>query len=219
MQNPDPNWHERLAEALSERGETAANVARRAGITKGAMSQWLSGTVRQPKHSHLRAVCAYLNVDMNFVLYGMTSTVREARPVYGQQTNIPVVGTAQMGDDGYWCELGFPPGHGESYIDAPTPAPDAYALQVRGDSMSPAIRDGWYVIVTPDRTCHPGEFVLVQTTDGRSMVKELLWQNGERIALMSVADGHERLTLDSSQVNRMDPVSAVVPPSTARQAL
>lgn len=217
MDRPDHQWHRRLEREIKKMGDRPSLIAERSGVSKATVSQWLKGNTREPNYKTLRAVCQYLGIDVEFVLYGAAVKNQEAAAISRKRPRIPVVGTAQLGEEGYWCELGYPEGHGEAYIDAPVSTPKAYAVRVRGDSMSPAIRDGWYVVIAPDEACHPGEFVLVQTTDGRSIVKELLWQNVERTALMSVADGHGRLTLRAEEIDRIDPVGAIVPPSAAKE--
>ncbi|WP_421446484.1 S24 family peptidase, partial [Agrobacterium tumefaciens] len=87
---------------------------------------------------------------------------------------------------------------------------------VRGDSMKPAIRNGWYVLVEPNGTPTPGEYVLIQLNDGRKMTKELLFKqrNGD-IEVMSV-NGDVRLSLHSTQIEQIHPVAAVITPSQIR---
>jgi phage repressor protein C with HTH and peptisase S24 domain len=136
----------------------------------------------------------------------------EAEQLQGWST-VPIVGTAQLGDCGYWYELEYPKGHGDGHLNVPSRAPEAYALRVRGDSMAPAIRDGWYVVVEPNTDPSPGEYVLVQTTDGRSMVKELLWQRNDQVALMSVNESHGRLTLAAEEIRKMEFIGLVASPS------
>jgi phage repressor protein C with HTH and peptisase S24 domain len=131
----------------------------------------------------------------------------------------PVVGTAQLGPDGFWEELSYPVGFGDGYLDVPTSDPSAYALRVKGDSMTPAIRDGWFVVVEPNEPYSPGEYVVVVTTDGRSMVKELLWERDDQVVLMSVADGYGRLTLDRSNIKHIHHVAFIAPPSKRKHYL
>ncbi|MFW6342493.1 MAG: S24 family peptidase [Halothiobacillaceae bacterium] len=140
----------------------------------------------------------------------------EPGPSVGPYKGVPIVGTAQMGDDGYWMELDYPVGHGDGYIDAPTRDANAYALRVRGQSMAPAIRDGWIVVIEPNRDPVPGEYVMVKTTDGRSMVKELLYARPDVVSLMSVNDGYGRLNLAPDEIEKMHPVGMIVPPSKIR---
>lgn len=117
-----------------------------------------------------------------------------------------------MGMDGYWVDLEYPAGHGDGYFEHPTSDPDAYVLRVKGDSMHPAIRSGWYVLVEPHGEVQQGEYVLVKLTDGRSTVKELLWHRNGEYALLAIAND-SRLTVSEDQVEGIYPIAAVLPPS------
>ncbi len=100
-------------------------------------------------------------------------------------------------------------------MDTATDDPNAYALRVRGQSMFPAIRDGWYVLVKPNGTPQEGEYVLLKLADGRKMVKELLFRRTGSIEVMSV-NGGERLTFELSELEGIQAIGAVVSPSQWR---
>lgn len=125
----------------------------------------------------------------------------------------PVVGMAQLGPDGYYDAIEYPVGDGDGHLDVPTADRNAYALRVRGDSMFPAIRDGWYVVVEPNRDHHPGDFVMVKTFDGRCMIKELLHERNGEIVLGNVNGNYGRLTLERDQVEKIALVGGIYPPS------
>lgn len=147
--------------------------------------------------------------------------VKEETPVYDSQVPVsdyraaPVVGIAKLGEDGFFDEMGFPIGAGDGFIDAPSRDPDVYALRVKGDSMNPAIRDGWYVVIEPNSRCVVGEYVVAALKDGRKMVKELLWEREDSVALNSVNDGR-RITLERSEIESLRHVAFIAPPSKRR---
>lgn len=123
-----------------------------------------------------------------------------------------IVGTAQLGPDGYWDALTTMDG----WLDVPTTDPDAYSLRVKGDSMSPAIRSGWVVWCEPNHNLIPGEYVMVRRTNGECMVKELLYENAEEVSLMAVNDGYGRLTIPREEIEQIHHVGGIVPPSKIR---
>lgn len=133
-------------------------------------------------------------------------------PLKTRTVAAPVVGTASLGFDGFWSEIEYPVGYGDGYVMHPTRDANAYALQVKGDSMYPAIRSGFIVVVEPNTTPVIGEFVVVKLKDGRSTVKELLWQRGDEFALQAV-NGQARMTLRVNEVEFIHYVAAIVPPS------
>ena len=87
---------------------------------------------------------------------------------------VPLIGFAEAGAGGYFDDGGFPVGKG--WDEIPFPAVDdehAYALEISGDSMEPAYRDGAVIIVSPAASIRRGDRVVVKTKDGEVMVKEL----------------------------------------------
>lgn len=129
---------------------------------------------------------------------------------------VPVVGTASLGMDGYWTDLEYPKGQGDGYFEFPTTDRDAYVLQVRGGSMHPAIRSGWYVVIEPNKTPQMGEFVMVKLVDGRSTVKEFLWHRDGEYVLNAISTG-ERLVVAEDDIEAIHHVGGILPPS-GRQA-
>lgn len=128
---------------------------------------------------------------------------------------VPVVGTAKMGDNGFYEEISAIPGAGDGVIETYSKDQDAYALKVRGDSMSPAIRDGWFVIIEPRASPTVGEYVLVKLRNGKRMVKELLYQRADSIAVMSIK-GENRQTILNEELDDhggLQAVAGILPPS------
>jgi phage repressor protein C with HTH and peptisase S24 domain len=122
---------------------------------------------------------------------------------------VPVVGTAQLGNQGFWLELAHPVGEGDGRVRFPVRDPNAYAVRVIGDSMHPRIKSGEFVIVSPNHSYVPGDEVLVVTRDGRSMVKEFLYRRDGIVALNSVNDSHGRMTLQEHEIEKIHFVAGI----------
>lgn len=97
------------------------------------------------------------------------NTDREERKI--RWGTVPVVGTAQLGDDGYFEDEGYPVGHGSGVLRIQSSDPDAYGLRLLGDSMQPRIMHGEFVLVEPNTPPVLYEEVLVKTVDGKKMIK------------------------------------------------
>lgn len=124
-----------------------------------------------------------------------------------------IVGTAQLGPEGYWEALA----EADGWLDVPTNDPDAYSLRVKGDSMAPAIRSGWVVWCEPNHPLIPGEYVMVRRQSNQEcMVKELLYENPEEVSLMAVNDGYGRITIPRDDIEQIHYVGGIVPPSKIR---
>lgn len=138
--------------------------------------------------------------------------VEEERAAY-ITARIPVVGTAQLGDEGYHLEYQYPVGQGDGFVAYPSRDTNAYALRVKGDSMRPRIKPGEFVLVEPNTPPQPGEEVLVRTRDGRVMVKVLDFVRGGVIQLSSINENHRPITLEEADVELLHSVAAIVKPS------
>lgn len=212
---------ERIAAVLDEDpSKSAAGAAKFAGLSKSTLSELIKG--RSKSSTKLHRIAQYLGVSTEWLETGRgfrlgssattgVSSIEEIR-VQSAVRRVPVRGTASMGMDGYWVDLEYPVGQGDGFFEHPTADPDAYVLKVKGDSMHPAIRSGWYVLVEPHGTIQQGEYVLVKLTDGRSTVKELLWHKNGEYGLLATAND-ARLTVSEAEVEGIYPIAAVLPPS------
>jgi phage repressor protein C with HTH and peptisase S24 domain len=121
----------------------------------------------------------------------------------GKQTPqaVPLIGFAEAGAGGYFDDGGFPVGKGWEEVPFPqVNDPHAYALEISGDSMKPAYRDGDVIVVSPGANVRRGDRVVVKTTDGEVMVKELRRKTTKSIELRSLNSEHRDRTLSMSNV-------------------
>ncbi|WP_338104594.1 S24 family peptidase [Pseudomonas typographi] len=137
------------------------------------------------------------------------TNVEPGPPITTAARKVQIMGTAQMGAEGYWEGLDSSSG----WVETWTRDEDAYALLLRGDSMAPAIRSGWVAVCEPNHRLVPGEYVMVTTTDGQSMVKELLFQNETGVSLMSVNSAYERRNIAWTEIETIHYVGAILGPS------
>jgi phage repressor protein C with HTH and peptisase S24 domain len=114
---------------------------------------------------------------------------------------VPVIGFAEAGAGGYFDDGGFPAGKGWDEIPFPAVNDEhAYALEVSGDSMLPAYRDGDVIIVSPSSPIRRGDRVVVKTKEGEVMAKELKRRTARAIELKSLNAEHGERTLPMSDV-------------------
>ena len=216
---------ERMQELVSETGWTVGEISAKAGVSHSAVSQWLSGDTQSLKIEPAVLLERFTGFSALWLAKGKgqkrvdVSSLADSSPEFAGRARhsrlIPVVGTAKMGDDGYYEEISAMLGAGDGHIEIATEDPNAYGLRVRGQSMFPAIRDGWYVLVEPNGQLQTGEYVLLKLRDGRKMVKELLVRRPSSIEVLSV-NTQERLTFDISEVEAVHAIGAVVTPSKWR---
>jgi phage repressor protein C with HTH and peptisase S24 domain len=118
--------------------------------------------------------------------------------------NVPLIGFAQAGTKGFFDDAGYPVGGSWDEIPFPGLADDhAYALEISGDSMEPAYRDGDTVIVSPQASIRRGDRVVVKTMGGEIMAKVLRRQTTHKVELRSINPIHDDRELASEDVDWM----------------
>jgi len=76
----------------------------------------------------------------------------------------------------------------------------AYALEISGDQMRPAYRDGDVIVVSPASPIRRGDRVVVKTLDGEVMIKELKRRTAKALELQSLNSGQADRTLMAADV-------------------
>jgi phage repressor protein C with HTH and peptisase S24 domain len=119
----------------------------------------------------------------------------------GAAKSMPLLGLVQAGAGGYFDDAGFPAGKGWDEIGFPQVTDEhAYALEISGDSMTPAYRDGDIIIVSPAAPVRRGDRVVVKTRKGEVMVKELKRQSAKQVELKSLNPEHPERTIATSDL-------------------
>jgi phage repressor protein C with HTH and peptisase S24 domain len=113
---------------------------------------------------------------------------------------VPLIGFAQA-VGGYFDDEGFPNGKGWDEIAFPAVNDEhVYALEISGESMHPAYRDGTVVIVSPAAPIRRGDRVVVKTKDGEVIAKELKRKTTKSLELKSLNPEHPDRMLASEDV-------------------
>jgi phage repressor protein C with HTH and peptisase S24 domain len=119
----------------------------------------------------------------------------------GSTKSVPLIGFAEAGSGGYFDDGGFPVGKGWDEIAFPAVNDEnAYALEISGDSMLPAYRDGDVILVSPAAPVRRGDRVVVKTKNGEVLVKELKRQTAKLVELKSLNTEHPERTLPINDV-------------------
>lgn len=175
-------------------GLSASGLARRAGLDPTTFNKSKritpQGRARWPStESIAKALSATGTPFDTFVTLIDPGTGGGARPV-------PLLGFAEAGAGGYFDDGGFPAGEGWDEIAFPAVTDEhAYALEVSGQSMEPAYRDGDVILVSPSAPIRRGDRVVVRTKDGEVLAKELKRRTAKTIELKSLNSQHPDRTL------------------------
>jgi phage repressor protein C with HTH and peptisase S24 domain len=180
-------------------GMSPSGLARRAGLDATTFNKSkrssAGGRLRWPSTESISKVLEATGTGLEEFL----GLVQANAPT--KRATVPLIGFAQAGSGGYFDDAGFPVGAGWDEVAFPDGAgPHAYALEVSGDSMMPVYRDGDILIVAPNTAVRRGDRVVVKTTEGEVLAKELRRQTAKTIELKSLNPEHEDRVLPLEQV-------------------
>jgi phage repressor protein C with HTH and peptisase S24 domain len=115
--------------------------------------------------------------------------------------SLPLLGFAQAAAGGYFDDSGFPSGKGWDEVALPSADDEhAYALEISGDSMLPAYRDGDVIVVSPGTPIRRGDRVVVKARGGEVMVKEMKRRTAKTLELQSLSPNQVDRTLAAGDV-------------------
>src|SRR5271155_2692545 len=181
-------------------GLSPSGLAKRAGLDATTFNKSKrvtpQGRARWPStESIAKALAATATTIEDFVgLIEASGSGVAPRPV-------PLLGFAEAGAGGYFDDGGFPAGEGWDEIAFPAVSDEhAYALEVSGQSMEPAYRDGDVIIISPGAPIRRGDRVVVKTRDGEVMAKELKRTTAKSIDLKSLTPAHPARTPATADV-------------------
>jgi phage repressor protein C with HTH and peptisase S24 domain len=198
-------------QALMEKAEISAYaLADKTGVPQPTISRILKGESNDPKTGTLEPLAAYFSVTVSEL---RDADLTQRRP--GQEPKpfgerVPVVGTAQLGDLGFYLEMEYPVGHGDGWVVYPTKDRNAYCVRCKGDSMRPRVKPGEFVVIEPNHAINPGDEVLVKLKDGRVMVKVFNFARDGTVELSSVNEKHPPITVDRSTVEVIHYMAGIV---------
>ncbi len=186
--------HEAIWNAIdalaSRHGLSASGLARKAGLDPTAFNRSKrTGADGRPRWPSTESIAKVLDAT-GATIDDFLSVVRHQEQV--PHRTIPLIGFAQAGRGGFFDDGGFPVGSGWDEVSFPDGIDEkVYALEISGDSMLPLYRDGDVIIVSPTSSVRRGDRVVVKTTDGEFMAKELKRRTARTVELRSLNPEHE----------------------------
>lgn len=167
--------------------KSQSGLARALGIDPSGVTRLLKGD-RQIKAFEVPKIRAYFGLPESGSAE-QTSLHRALEPsiVWDGPDSLPVMGTGEGGKDGQmdWNGEVVDMVRRPPFLGA---AKGAYALYVRGSSMSPRYEDGDIVYVNPARPTGPGAYVVVQFYERegeavRAVIKQLVRRTDAGVTL------------------------------------
>lgn len=169
----------------------------------------------RPSDALLLNICRVFRVTKTWLLEGKSSEqfVRESvEAYYGKNTidvsdfvpyDIPLLGRAGAGRR-VFSEDGYPVGEGYRKVHRPYDLfdPNAFAVEVEGDSMSPRYEDGDIVICSPAKGWTSGDYCVVIKKDDEVLVKKVGDKDGA-VILYSTNQAYDPILLNKEEIRAM----------------
>ncbi|MGQ4275138.1 S24 family peptidase [Terrihabitans sp. B22-R8] len=194
--------HSRIWSAIDRLAETnglsASALAKRAGLDPTTFNRSkriaADGRPRWPSTESIAKILQATGASLESFLDLLIVTPRPNRAV-------PLIGLAQAGTGGFFTDAGFPVGTGWEEVSLPAVDDEhAYALEISGDSMLPLYRNGDVIVVSPSAEVRRGDRVVLKTTDGEVLAKELTRRTTKLVELRSFNPEHADRTIPLDQV-------------------
>ena len=181
-------------------GLSASALAKKAGLDPTTFNKSKrvtpDGRARWPSTESVAKSLAATGTNVNTFVSLIVENART--PARAQ---VPLIGFAEAGDGGYFTDGGFPVGKGWDEVGLPSVQDEhAYALEISGDSMKPAYRDGDVIVVSPGTPIRRGDRVVLKTSDGEVMIKELKRRTARALELAALNPAQADRALDADDV-------------------
>lgn len=159
----------RIKELRLERKMTGDELGRVLGISKSTISLY-EHDKSTPDDAIKKKICSYFDVSFDWLMGITTSRTTIYPKRTGRGVPIPVLGRVVAG---------IPLEAVEEILDYEEITPelaatgDYFALQVKGDSMLPTLKDGDVVIVKKQPTVNSGDIAIILVNGNEATVKEV----------------------------------------------
>ena len=187
---------DRLAERA---GMSPSGLAKRSGLDPTTFNKSKrvtpDGRERWPSTESVSKALAATNSSIDTFVQLIGDSTRSVQ-------SVPLLDFAQAGVGGNFDDGGFPAGKSWDEVGLPSVNDEhAYALEISGDQMKPAYRDGDIIVVSPGTPIRRGDRVVVKTTEGEVIVKELKRRTAKTLELQSLNPNHVDRTLTAAEVD------------------
>ncbi len=187
---------EKLRELRLKRGLSLKELGNAIGVAESTMSLYETGK-RKPDYENLKRLADFFDVTVDFLL-GRPHILKTAA------TKIPVLGKVQAG---------VPVEAVEDIIDYEEITPemastgDLFALQVKGDSMEPRIREGDVVIIRKQPDLQSGEIGVVLINGNDATIKKVV-KHQQGVSLIALNPAYSPIFYPQSEIESL-PVTII----------
>lgn len=166
---------DRIRKAMEVANKNQSQLAAEIGVTTSAVSQWITGQVKSLKGTTATRIEAATGVSSAWLVSGegpMMSSASNVRPAPIGTRNIPLISYVQAG---VWTGVVDPyqPDDGTDWLITDLDlSGNAFALEIKGDSMLPDFKPGDRIIIDPAIEPRPGDYVVAKNGEDEATFKK-----------------------------------------------
>jgi phage repressor protein C with HTH and peptisase S24 domain len=194
--------HEQIWTALDRLAARASlspsGLAKRAGLDPTTFNKskriTVDGRERWPSTESLAKALAATesSIDAFVELIG-----EGARPA----PSVPLLALSAASQRGHFDACGCPAGKGWGEMALPSPGDHhVFALEISGDALAPAYRDGDVLLASPGSPIRRGDRVVVKQRDGEVVIAELQRRTAKVLELTTLGSAPDQRTLAATEV-------------------
>ncbi|MGA9119912.1 MAG: S24 family peptidase [Bacteroidota bacterium] len=198
---------DRIREARENKGLDQNSLSAKVGVATRTLQRWEKGE-QTPDGVALTSLAKLTGVQPSWLLtgdgemYPMLTRPENVYPLPGSNrrrtrlVDLPLISAVPAGK----VATIFHPDYADDYVTVDDiKDPGAFALKVKGQSMSPRIEDGDVVIVSPQQEPRSGDICVVRV-DGEDTLKKVKFE-GLYIHLIPLNPDFEPMTVKKKDVN------------------
>lgn len=196
---------DRVREARNNKEMDQAGLAEKIGVVTRTLQRWEKGE-QIPDGISITKIAKMTNVHPYWLLTGEgemypprpTNIFSLSVPKNKRErlVDLPVISSVPAGK----VATIFHPDYTDDFVTVDdVNDPQAFALKVKGNSMSPRIEDGDVVVVSPAQEVHNGD-IAVARVDGEDTLKKVKFE-GNYVHLIPLNSDFEPMTVKKKDVN------------------
>ncbi len=187
-----------IKQSRKEKGITQNELAKRIGVSAGAISRWESGDIENMRRDKIEKIADALGIDPNIII-----GIEPNKEVDG---NIPILGRVAAGIpiDAVEEIIGY-----EEIPKRLLAYASYFALKIRGESMQPNIQDSDIVIVRKQESASDGDIVIAQVNHDEEATCKRLKMYRDQIMLLSDNPAYSPQVYEAKDVHIVGVVTEV----------
>lgn len=198
---------ERIRELRKKHGLTQQKLGELIGVKKSSISQW-ENDEHSPSGDNLAQLSKVFGVSAHWLATGKGSPeLSNVEPaVIPQGNRVPILSYVQAGNWREMCELATAFDGNVEYVSAGGEiGPYGFGLWLRGDSMVPLFKEGDLIIVDPDESPQPGDYVVAKNGSDEATFKKYrprgIDENGQEVfELVPLNDDYPTMHSDRQHI-------------------